>query len=46
MKFENKEYEIEGRYNWRGSPYHMIMYALQTVLHLYKNYLEWLLYTR
>ena len=26
----NQKYGIEGRYNWRGSPYHMIMRALQT----------------
>ena len=26
----NREYGIEGRYNWRGSPYHMIIHALQT----------------
>ena len=32
-----REYRIEGRYNWRGPPYHMIIYALQTVLHLYKK---------
>ena len=25
----NKEQGIEGRYNWRGSPYHMIVHALQ-----------------
>ena len=25
-----KEYEIEGRYNWRSPPYHMIIHALQT----------------
>ena len=36
----SKKYEIEGRYNWRGPPYHMIMHALQTVLHLYKTYSE------
>ena len=35
-----KEYEIEGRYNWRGPPYHMIIHALQTVLYLYKKYLS------
>jgi len=35
-----KEYGIEGRYNWRGQPYHMIINALQTVLHFYKNYLS------
>ena len=22
--------ELEGRYNWRGSPYHIIIHALQT----------------
>ena len=26
----SKEYGIEGRYNWRGPPYHMIIHALQT----------------
>ena len=25
-----KKYEIEGRYNWRGPPYHIIIHALQT----------------
>ena len=30
-----KEYEIEGRYNWCGPPYHMIIHALQTVLLMY-----------
>ena len=35
-----KEYEIEGRYKWRVPPYNMIIHALQTVLHLYKNYLS------
>ena len=29
--------EIEGRYNWRGPPYHMIIHALETVLHLNKK---------
>ena len=24
-----REYEIEGRYNWRGPPYHMLIHALQ-----------------
>ena len=33
-------YGIEGRYNKRGPPYHMIMHALQTGLHLYKKYSE------
>ena len=28
-----REQGIEGRDNWRGSPYHMIIHALQTVLH-------------
>ena len=37
----NKEYEIEGRYNCRGPPFHTILYnTLQTVLHFYKNYLS------
>ena len=35
-----KESEIDGRYNWRGPPYHMIIHALQTVLHLVKKYSE------
>ena len=39
----NKEYEIEGRYNCLGPPYHMIndytIHALQMVIHLYKKYL-------
>ena len=35
-----KQYEIEGRYNWRGPPYHMIIHTLQTVLHLNKKYLS------
>ena len=34
-----KQYEIEWRYNWRCQPYHMIIHALKTVLHLNKNYL-------
>ena len=25
-----REYGIEGRYNWRGSPYHLIIHTLQT----------------
>ena len=29
-----KEYGIEGRYNWRGPLYHMIIHTLQTVLHV------------
>ena len=33
-----KENEMKGRYNWRGPPYHMMMHALQTVLHLNKKY--------
>ena len=37
---ESKEYEIKERYNWRGPPYHRIIHALQTVLHLYKKYSE------
>jgi len=37
---QTKEYKIEGRYNWRGPPYYMIIHALQTVLHLYKKYLS------
>ena len=32
----SKEYEIEGRNNWRGPPYHMIIHAL----HLYEKYLS------
>ena len=28
--FEPREYGIEGRYNWSGSPYHIIIHALQT----------------
>ena len=31
---------MEDRYNWRGSPYHMIIHALQTVFHLNKKYLS------
>jgi len=36
---DDKEYEMGGRYNLRGPPYHMIIHALQTVLHLNKKYL-------
>ena len=35
-----KEHEIERRYNWRGPPYHMIIHALQTVLHFFMKYSE------
>ena len=35
-----REQGIEGRYNWRGSTYHMIIHALQTVLHLHNKYLS------
>ena len=35
-----KEYGIEGRFNWRGPSHHIIIHALQTVLHLNKNYLS------
>ena len=35
-----KGYGIEGRYNWRGPPCHMIIHALQTALHLNKKYLS------
>ena len=37
MTMMTKEYGIEGRYNWRGPPYHMNIHALQTVLHLYEK---------
>ena len=36
----HREQGIVGRYNWRGSPYHMIIHALQTVLHLHNKYLS------
>ena len=36
----SKEYEIEGRNNWRVPPYHMIIHALQTVLDLHEKYLS------
>ena len=35
--FQTTEYRIEGRYNWRGPPYNMV---IQTVLHLFKKYLS------
>ena len=31
-----RELGIERRYNWRSSPYYMIIHDLQTVLHLYR----------
>ena len=34
-----KEYGRAGRYNWRGPPYHMTIYALQAVLNFYEKYL-------
>ena len=37
---KTKEYGIEGRYKWRGPPYHIIIHALQTVLHLNEKYLS------
>ena len=40
LQFFTKEYKIEGRYNWRGPPYHVNTCFLQTVLHLYKKYSE------
>ena len=39
-KHKIKEYKIEVRYNWRGPPFHGIIHALKSVLHLYKKYLE------
>ena len=36
----SKEFEIDGRYNCRGPPYHIIIHTLQTVLHLNKKYLS------
>ena len=40
--------EVEGRYNWRGPPYNMIMHTLQTgiVKEIFRTEAELLLYIR
>ena len=46
LSLSSKEYEIEGRYNWRGPPYHMIIDALQRYTIYIRNIQNRLLYTR
>ena len=35
--------EKKGDITARGSPFHMIIHDLQTVIHLYKKYSEWVI---
>ena len=47
LQFFAKEYKIEGRYNWRGPPYHVIIHAFCRRYSIcIRNIQNRLLYTR